>query len=503
MSSTQSDGEQHLQQHVDGSRDVDADASSSHDTSGNNNSENGSSLVSGMKGLSMTDNGGLIHGRYPPNMPDYTTNRVGTNGAKIISNNNTTTTRTTSSEANVGGATTTGGNKHHNPHPSQRAYRLNLERPFNIHNEQSPLEYGDYMKLWNECDYPYTVGPVEYMPPRHLGGNESVWRELMRYNSELQKGEMKRRGEMKLGSLDELHEDDDEEDGRRYDDEGNPITTTTNDNGKERGIDANGGAGGWRQLTPEELDSIQKLGEVDQVTGEFTFRMYDLSHVVERRSKLSTLMATVEEVGDAASSTLSSSSISAMHQLETVLSTESTGSEDEKLKNKTEEEMANDTARLFRRSELSLREKAEEEERIAKAKLEEEKLAKERSRHEALEQERQSRLSSDDNHPLSNSTNSSKRTSLKMSKRFSSKKLFRSLSSFGSKVITELNGTPSTSNSGSSVYAGCQNPKFQRKASSMQASAIEKARDLIDEESDEEDCRDGIVSLRMCVGLRD
>jgi hypothetical protein len=37
----------------------------------------------------------------------------------------------------------------------------------------------------------------------------------------------------------------------------------------------------------------------------------------------------------------------------------------------------------------------------------------------------------------------------------------------------------------------------------MQASAIEKARDLIDEESDEEDCRDGIVSLRMCVGLRD
>ena len=29
-----------------------------------------------------------------------------------------------------------------------RAYRLNLERPFNICNEQSPLEYGDYMKIW-------------------------------------------------------------------------------------------------------------------------------------------------------------------------------------------------------------------------------------------------------------------------------------------------------------------------------------------------------------------
>ena len=30
-----------------------------------------------------------------------------------------------------------------------RAYRLNLERPFNILNEQSPLEYGDYMKIWD------------------------------------------------------------------------------------------------------------------------------------------------------------------------------------------------------------------------------------------------------------------------------------------------------------------------------------------------------------------
>ena len=30
-----------------------------------------------------------------------------------------------------------------------RAYRLNIERPFNILNEQSPLEYGDYMKLWD------------------------------------------------------------------------------------------------------------------------------------------------------------------------------------------------------------------------------------------------------------------------------------------------------------------------------------------------------------------
>jgi hypothetical protein len=39
-----------------------------------------------------------------------------------------------------------------------RAYRLNLERPFDILNEQSPLEYGDYMKVW-EGELFFLVGP--------------------------------------------------------------------------------------------------------------------------------------------------------------------------------------------------------------------------------------------------------------------------------------------------------------------------------------------------------
>ena len=40
-------------------------------------------------------------------------------------------------------------NINNNKNNKIRAYRLNLERPFNILNEQSPLEYGDYMKIWN------------------------------------------------------------------------------------------------------------------------------------------------------------------------------------------------------------------------------------------------------------------------------------------------------------------------------------------------------------------
>eukprot|EP00585_Thalassiosira_rotula_P004010 CAMPEP_0196139174 /NCGR_PEP_ID=MMETSP0910-20130528/6549_1 /TAXON_ID=49265 /ORGANISM="Thalassiosira rotula, Strain GSO102" /LENGTH=331 /DNA_ID=CAMNT_0041399871 /DNA_START=145 /DNA_END=1137 /DNA_ORIENTATION=- len=50
----------------------------------------------------------------------------------------------------------------------RRCYRLNLERPFDIHCEQSPLEYGDYMAPWTKEVYPDTVGPTEYCPPRHL-----------------------------------------------------------------------------------------------------------------------------------------------------------------------------------------------------------------------------------------------------------------------------------------------------------------------------------------------
>jgi len=111
----------------------------------------------------------------------------------------------------------------------RRCYRLNLERPFDIHCEQSPLvssgrsvgvrpaspsrfrapappffgrplshdddrrplfpravrikqEYGDYMAPWPGSARPATAGPTEYCPPRHLGGREAVWRELMRWS---------------------------------------------------------------------------------------------------------------------------------------------------------------------------------------------------------------------------------------------------------------------------------------------------------------------------------
>jgi hypothetical protein len=65
-------------------------------------------------------------------------------------------------------------------HRNVRCYRLNLERPRDIHIEQSPLEYGDYMSPWLKECRPQTVGPVEYCPPRHLGGRRhGVWNELM------------------------------------------------------------------------------------------------------------------------------------------------------------------------------------------------------------------------------------------------------------------------------------------------------------------------------------
>lgn len=54
----------------------------------------------------------------------------------------------------------------------QRCYRLNLERPFDIHAEESPLEYGDYMTPWTIETLPDCAkirgGPVEYKISLHM-----------------------------------------------------------------------------------------------------------------------------------------------------------------------------------------------------------------------------------------------------------------------------------------------------------------------------------------------
>lgn len=61
--------------------------------------------------------------------------------------------------------------------PKTRCYRLNLERPFDIQSQKSPLGRDYSGPPVNDSDLPPAQGPVEYLPPPHLCSREELaWR---------------------------------------------------------------------------------------------------------------------------------------------------------------------------------------------------------------------------------------------------------------------------------------------------------------------------------------
>lgn len=60
--------------------------------------------------------------------------------------------------------------------PKTRCYRLNLERPFDISLQKSPLGRDYSGPPVHECDLPPAQGPVEYIPPVHLCSKEELAR---------------------------------------------------------------------------------------------------------------------------------------------------------------------------------------------------------------------------------------------------------------------------------------------------------------------------------------
>lgn len=63
------------------------------------------------------------------------------------------------------------------PFPKTRCYRLNLEKPFDIRNQKSPLGRDYSGPPIHESDLPPAQGPVEYLPPPHLcTREENAWR---------------------------------------------------------------------------------------------------------------------------------------------------------------------------------------------------------------------------------------------------------------------------------------------------------------------------------------
>lgn len=363
-------------------------------------------------------------------------------------------------------------------------------------------EYGDYMAPWTKEVYPKTVGPTEYCPPRHLGGEQVAWRELMRWSDNSNGG-----CEEKVNSLDVLDEAEDVEDEVEAIENFNSIDIIDEEE-KQGSLDEleqqkntpASPTGGWRELTSSELSAVQKLGDVNPSTGELTFQTYDLSHVALNTAGTKTALP-----GDTSIITNSTTGQAGLvddngiiQPLHTVFSMDSTTSEDEKLNPKTDEEIANETARLFRRSNLSMKEKEE------KAKKEMERLEAVAAAREAAA--RQSGLD------VSTST---RRSSKGSSRKFSSKKLLRSISrTFSSNVNNTSNTSGGSENwrgsssrrSASSMRSstsGSERPGMDgNRRGSTQALAIDKARDVADESDDEgsfigDDGSDGDVSFNI------
>lgn len=387
----------------------------------------------------------------------------------------------------------------------KRCYRLNLERPFDIHCEQSPLEYGDYMAPWTKEVFPATVGPTEYCPPRHLGGEEVIWRELMRWSAAASRDAVTAE-EGKVNSLDEvdaaaedlgvlkINADGGGEEGVKSADSGvaGPGGEVHSEEEEKRGsadevdLSQQGvGGSGWRKLSPAEAAAVEKLGDKSKL-GEYTFETYDLSHVLLNTAKGVMRDENDNVVKDPGQRQQDGENLST---LRTVFSMDSTTSEDERVSPKTPEDMANDTARLFRRSELSLREAAERRDR-------EEAERREKQRAEEIERQerrKEAMAAEPDLDGLSMSTRK------RMSKRLSTggKKLFRGVSKQLSSAMTELQGTPSSGNLDHSWRGGSHHRRQSStsssgrnsglsKRSSMQALTIDKARDLVDESDDED-----------------
>jgi len=240
---------------------------------------------------------------------------------------------------------------------------------------------------------PALEGPVEYCPPRHLGGKGEVWRQLLSYS----------------GSESRIVKE---------------VNT------------------GWRKLTEKEVEQVKRLGECNE-RGEYGFVTYDLSHVKKH-----------SQCGASGGEAITPST-----------SMDSLSSSEEESTPQSETQKANDTARLFRRSELSLRDAAE-----AKARLD--AAEKERLKAERKDREQQELAAL-------KSIKGPKGVTKRMSKKASlnGKKMMRKLSS-------SLGGSSSSSVTHGGIYEG--GGRTRRKLVSTQAGMIDKAKDLVDDESDDE-----------------
>ena len=331
-----------------------------------------------------------------------------------------------------------------------RCYRLNLERPFDIHAEQSPLEYGDYMSPWGVEVRPLTTGPVHYCPPRHLGGNVDIWRELLRGSTNTTNNNDRKVVETKKKGMKEEEEEGEEE--------------------KTNSLDSLENNKSWRVVSRDEKSWINGLNERDAITGEYLFSTYDLSHVDHPRHHHPRLnKRQLDDLDDDdPTSSGKKNDVSGASSL-CYCNSNTTENDERDHANMTEDMLADETARLFRRSELSLRELAESRAASAAA------AALSLPPRQVSEGSAAASIVPTAIEGTNTTTTTVKSPNKKKSM---SKKLFGSMS----RALENMQGTPLNNASTTTTSSMTVLPQDQQsRRGSAQAMTIDKARDLIDD----------------------
>jgi hypothetical protein len=328
-----------------------------------------------------------------------------------------------------------------------RCYRLNLERPLNIHDEHSPLEYGDYMSPWSMDVRPITVGPCEYCPPRHLGGSVEIWQELLRWNTTTTTDT----------TTANTTPHDDATTNNDSSNKGGEEEKKTNSNDTLENIYKPKPY--WRKVSQDEINWIHGLNTRDGTTGEYTFTTYDISHVKYHQSPQLTSLSQLDGSIDTSIKLCYCHSNTTENEYDHI--------------HKTEDMLADETARLFRRSELSLRELAESQAAATAA-------AGGVSLLEVVSPTTSATMVEGTTTTMTSATTTKSPTKKKNSM---SKKLFGSMSKALDNIQgTPLNNTTSRSTTLSSSMTVLPQDLQQVRRGSIQAMNIDKARDLVDDD---------------------
>jgi hypothetical protein len=310
------------------------------------------------------------------------------------------------------------------------------------------------MSPWGVEVRPITTGPVRYCPPRHLGGNVDIWRELLRGSTNTTNNNDRKVVETKKRGMKEEEEEGEEE-------KTNSLNSLKNNKS-------------WRVVSRDEKSWINGLNERDAITGEYLFSTYDLSHVDHPRHHHPRLnKRQLDDLDDDdPTSSGKKNDVSGVSSL-CYCNSNTTENDERDHANMTDDMLADETARLFRRSELSLRELAESRAASAAAAAASLSLSQRQ-----VSEDSAAAAASVGPTAIEGTTTTTTTVKSPNKKKSMSKKLFGSMS----RALENMQGTPLNNASTTTTSSMTVLPQDQQsRRGSAQAMTIDKARDLIDD----------------------